>query len=171
MSKFKNIYRIESSRLPSWDYRNGGYYYITIVTKGHRNYFGEVKDGRVVLNEYGKIVESEWINCKILRKNVDLDEWIIMPNHFHGILIIEEDKIFEDEDIKSRLLKDSLGSIIGQFKSKCTKKIRSLGATEFQWQERFYDHIIRNEKSLDKIRNYIRLNPLKWELDQYYTKF
>ncbi|MEP0861422.1 MAG: transposase [Ignavibacterium sp.] len=170
MAKFKNKYRIESSRLQSWDYRNGGYYYITIVTKGHRNYFGEVKDGIITLNEYGKIVESEWMNCKTLRNYVELDEWIIMPNHLHGILIIDKDKVFNEEEIKSRLLKDSLGSIIGQYKSKCTKTIRSLGETEFQWQERFYDHIIRNEQSLNKIRNYIRLNPMKWELDQYYNK-
>ncbi len=169
MAKYKDQYRIETTRLKHWDYRNGAYYYITILAKDRINYFGVVKDGEVKLNAYGKIVADEWLKTKEIRKNVDLDEWIIMPNHLHGILIIDSDKFYADvNDNSFKLLPNSLGSIIGQFKSIVTKRIREIGNVEFSWHPRFYEHIIRSENALFNIRKYIQLNPLKWELDEYY---
>ncbi len=131
------------------------------------------------MNNIGKIVEEEWLKTKEMRKNVDLDYYAIMPNHFHGNIIIldvetsrwdvSKEKETGQRPVSTRLKPNSLGSIIGQFKSICTKRIHKLGITEFQWQSRFYDHIIRNEEDLRRIRDYIQNNPLKWESDEYYN--
>ncbi len=126
----------------------------------------------MILNEPGNIIEEEWLKTKNLRTNVDLDYYVIMPNHFHGIIILKDvetsrwDVSKENETghrpVSTQLQPNSLGSIIGQFKSICTKRIRKLGYDQFQWQSRFYDHIIRNESDLRIIRNYIQNNPTKW---------
>jgi REP element-mobilizing transposase RayT len=139
----------------------------------------------MIFNECGKIVEEEWLLTKSIRSNVDLDHYVVMPNHFHGILIIESvetsrrdvsknDKpAYSNNETAQRtvsttLKPNSLSSIIGQFKSVVTKRIRKIGHSNFGWQPRFYDHIIRNEYDLHRIRTYIQNNPLKWELDEYY---
>ena len=124
-------------------------------------------------------VDDEWNKTIEIRKNVELDYYVVMPNHFHGIIIIKDVETSRRDVSKEKLetghrpvsthLKpDSLGSVIGQFKSICTKRIRKLGIERFKWQTRFYDHIIRNENDLRRIRTYIQNNPLKWELDEYY---
>jgi len=168
LAKYKDKYRIESTRLPTWDYRNAGYYFITILTKNRKHYFGKVVDGKLIHSKIANIVIEEWLNTALLRSNVEIDEWVLMPNHFHGILIkYEQENLNTNEDNKSILKSNSLGSIIGQFKSISTKRIRKAGLVEFSWQPGFYEHIIRNEQALENIRKYIRLNPLKWDIDEY----
>jgi len=172
--------RRKSIRLKEYDYSFTGWYYVTICTKNFRNWFGEIKKGKIILNDLGKIVEEEWLKTMEIRTNVDLDYYVIMPNHFHGNIIIMDvetsrrDVLKENETgqrpVSTQLKPNSLGSIIGQFKSICTKRIHKLGFSEFQWQPRFYDHIIRNEEDLSRIREYIQNNPLKWELDEYFRK-
>jgi REP element-mobilizing transposase RayT len=98
-----------------------------------------------------------------------------MPNHIHGIIIIEYDDVGATRRValtknKPSLQSGTLGAIIGQFKSKVTKKIREAGKMQFKWQRNYYEHIIRNERDLYRIRKYIELNPLKWELDEYYRE-
>ena len=169
---------MESSRLREWDYSIPWWYYITISTKNFEICFGEIKNSNVILNELGKVVEEEWNKTKKIRENVDLDRYVIMPNHFHGITIIKDvetsrrgvsrEKETDQRPVSTNLKRDSLGSIIGQFKSICTKRIRKLGFENFQWQQRFYDHIIRDENDLRSIRTYIQNNPVKWEMDEYY---
>lgn len=90
MKFFKDIHRIESSRLKDWDYSTPGWYYITICTKNFKNWFGEVKNGKMALNKFGDIVDEEWNRTEETRKNVELDYYVIMPNHFHGIIIIKD---------------------------------------------------------------------------------
>jgi REP element-mobilizing transposase RayT len=85
---YKSNYRIETSRLKDWDYSTPWWYYVTTCTKNFRNWLGEVKNGKMILNEFGKIVEEEWLKTKEIRATVDLDFFVIMPNHFHGILIL-----------------------------------------------------------------------------------
>ena len=180
MKLYKNIFRVESSRLKNWDYSTPWWYYITICTQNMKCWFGKVENGKMVLNDLGKVVEDEWIKTKNVRQNVDLDYHVIMPNHFHGILIIKDvetsrrdvSKVIEtgQRPVSTQLKPNSLGSIIGQFKSVCTKRIHRIGFKQFQWQKGFYDHIIRNENDLRRIRTYIPNNPLKWELDEYYQK-
>jgi putative transposase len=177
---YKSKYRIESSRLKDWDYSTPWWYYVTISTKNFRNWFGEIRNGKVILNDIGKIVEEEWLKTKEIRANVDLDYYVIMPNHFHGNLIIldvetsrwdvSQIKGTDQRSVSTQLKPNSLGSIIGQFKSICTKRIHKMGFDQFGWQPRFYDHIIRNESDLRRIRNYIQSNPMNWELDEYFRK-
>lgn len=170
--EYKNKYRAESSRLKEWDYTTPWWYYVTICTKHFRNWFGDVKDGQMILNDLGKIVEEEWLKTKEIRTNVDLDYSVIMPNHFHGIPIIQGTEIASSvethRDASLRIVKNNLSDIIRGFKGSVTKRIHLIGFKKFQWQPRFYDHIIRNEEDLRRIRNYIQKNPLKWELDEYY---
>jgi REP element-mobilizing transposase RayT len=203
MSLFQNKYRSESTRLKNWDYSKPGAYFITICTAKMKNFFGEIEvDDKLYsvdeikkimkLNVYGKIVEKEWLQTEKIRNNVILDEFIVMPNHFHGIIMLTNDCVETTRRVVSpntvphpletnkhetthrvvstTLKSNSLGSIIGQFKSICTKRIHDAGLMDFFWQERFYDHIIRSEKSLNKIRDYIIHNPIKWKYDKYYKE-
>jgi len=187
MSLFKNKYRIESTRLQGWDYSREGLYFVTICTHDRKHFFGEIVAGEMQLSPIGEIVAEEWQKTPQIRPNVELDERIIMPNHLHGIVVITHALKMSDStnvetfqrnvstgpDVSAkrpapvaRLQPNSLGSIIGQFKSVCTKRIWAAGFRDFAWQTRFYDHIIRNEKSLNKIREYIATNTLRWEEDR-----
>lgn len=123
------------------------------------------------LSAMGEIAAEEWYKTAQIRPNVELDEWIVMPNHIHGIIIIKnqpvETETFHRNVSTPRLKSDSLGAIVGQFKSVCTKRIREAGFYSFGWQTRFHDHIIREQLSLENIRKYIVNNPSKWELDRH----
>ena len=183
MTLFKNKYRVESTRLPGWDYGNVGYYYVTICTKNRAHFFGDVVAEDLILSRIGEIVAEEWLQTEILRDNVRLDEWIIMPNHMHLILVITYriDAIVENKmsqksktpqrgvstrEASEKWAGDTLGSIIGQFKGACTKRIWDEGFNEFAWQPRFFDRIIRSEEALHKARHYIASNPQNWEKDR-----
>jgi putative transposase len=178
----------KSIRLSEYDYSFPNWYYITICTYERRNLFGKINNDKLILNKLGKVVEEEWIKTKEIRKYVDLDYFVIMPNHLHGIIIIEQSiedvgatrrvaQNKEDRAIqriaptKKTLISNSLGSIIGQFKSKVTKRLREIsGNSDLKiWQRNYYEHIIRNEIDLQNIRKYITLNPLKWEIDEYFN--
>ena len=165
MSNNIKKYRIESARLKNWDYSTAWWYYVTINTKNHIEWFGIVENKKMYLNDIGKIVENEWLKTEMIRKNIELDYYIVMPNHLHGIIIINESVETTRRAVSTTLQPNSLGSIIGQFKSICTKHIRRF-EPDFKWQSRFYDRIIRNDNELYKIRNYIEQNPLRWELDK-----
>ena len=178
---FKNKYRIKSTRLKYWDYSSNGAYYITICTKNRECYLGDIKNGEMKLSVIGEIVSDEWIRTKQIRKNVELDEWVIMPNHLHGIVIIDNDYVgcnVETHGHASLQTKPqtehtnmfgpqskNLSSIIRGFKGSTTKQIHLAGFHDFAWQPRFHEHIIRNKKELNRIHTYIKNNPLKWELD------
>jgi len=136
------------------------------------------------LSEIGKIAKKYWLEIPKHFKNTRLDEFIIMPNHIHGIIAIEykinKIKLINNVETRhgvslqknennfnqfSKMVKNSISSIINQFKSS-VKRYANKNQIPFHWQPRFYDHIIRNEKSLDEIRQYIKTNPLKWEDDE-----
>ena len=175
MNLYKNKFRVESSRLKEWDYSTPWWYYVTICTKNMECWFGEVSNAKMVLNDVGKIIEKEWLRTPHLRKMVEQDYYVIMPNHFHGITIINGpenfDKVVETHsDASLRKVKNNLSYIIRGFKGSCTKQIHLLGYSTFKWQPRFYDHIIRNDRDLSRIRTYIQNNPLKWGMDEYYRR-
>ena len=150
--------------------------------------YGEVRDGVMVLNEYGRIVEKEWVRTSDIRSNVKFDEYVIMPNHFHGILIINDNRkcnvgarrclaLDKVDAIHNRathriapttIKPNSIGSIIGQFKSLVTKQINILRKTQGRpvWHRNYYEHVIRNEKELYAVRKYIRDNALNWDKDE-----
>ena len=181
MTLFKNKYRIESTRLPGWDYGSDGYYYVTICTKDRAHFFGDVFAEDFILSEIGQIVAEEWLKTETLRSNVRLDEWIIMPNHIHMIVVIAY-KIESLSKTPQRGISTSgrgqtmaasekwagntLGSIIGQFKGACTKRIWAEEFSNFAWQSRFFDRIIRSEEALYKARHYIASNPVNWHKDR-----
>jgi len=180
MTKFKDTYRAESTRLQKWDYSNPWWYYVTINTKDHQEYFGKVENAKMILNKLGKIAEEEWLKTKDIRTNVELDYYVIMPNHIHGIIIINGTELEAHRvrlknktntngdacDASLHIVKNCLSDIIRGFKSVVTKRIREIGFEYFQWQPRFYDRIIRSEKELYNIRKYITENPRKWELEK-----
>lgn len=176
MTLFKNKYRVESARLRGYDYASPGLYFITICTKNRESLFGDVVNGEMDLSPIGDIVADEWQKTPRVRANVQLDAWVVMPNHLHGIIWITHTvpssnvetsrRDVSTTNAKSRLQPNSIGSIIGQIKSVCTKRIRAAGFAEFNWQERFYDEIIRNERALDAIRAYIIYNPANWGKDK-----
>ena len=172
MKKSHRYYRNESRRLQSWDYSTPGGYFVTICTHLKKPYFSKITNGKLRLSSIGKIVAEEWEKTGRLRKNVKLDEYILMPNHLHGIVILQEVVeaprwgVYKERSIKP----DALGSIIGQFKSACTRRIRSSDDMDFAWQSSYYDHIIRDENDLFRIRKYVRENPSKWALDKYYLE-
>ena len=175
MSLYRNKFRIESTRLNDWDYSTPRWYYVTICTKDMRCWFGKIENGKIILNESGEVVDEEWNKTKEIRKNVELDYYVIMPNHFHGIIIINgpenlNNSVETHSDASLHKVKNNLSDIIRGFKGSCIKRIHLLENSAFKWQSRFYDHIIRNEKDLQRIRTYIQNNPLKWELDEYYNR-
>ncbi len=173
-------YRTESDRLRDWDYATPGAYFVTICTKHNQPFFGEVVDDAVRLSVIGQIVEQEWKRTAALRLNVSIDEFIIMPNHLHGIIVIHETHPTPTQSVETprrgvsttnrRWKSGTLGAIINQFKSKCTKRIRAAGYPQFAWQRGYYDHIIRNPRDLDRIRRYIRSNPAQWSLDETHVE-
>lgn len=170
--KFRNQYRTESIRLKHWDYSNPGLYFVTICTKKMQPWFGTVFKRKMILNETGEIAHNEWMKTELLRDNVQLDEFVIMPNHIHGIIEIlnVETRLAvslpEHRNKFGPLKKGSLSTIIGSFKSSVTKRIYEKHP-QFAWQSRFYEHIIRNEHSLEYIQHYIKQNPENWDHDHH----
>jgi putative transposase len=177
MSKFNRKYRSETTRLPNWDYASAGWYFVTLCTQDNKPFFGKIIESKTHMSPMGNIVAEEWIRTETIRQNDRLDEWIIMPNHLHGIIILEV-KIPQQEGSKTpqrgvstgdyAWKANTLGSIINQIKGACTRRIRQAGYPEFSWQPRFYDHIIRSQASVQRIRRYISQNPAKWQQDQYH---
>ncbi|MCA9408484.1 MAG: transposase [Candidatus Omnitrophica bacterium] len=168
------IQRRKSIRLKNYDYRQEGAYYITVCTFEKIEIFGHIMDGKMVLNDIGKIVYDEWKNTEKLRPNVLLDAFIVMPNHIHGIIIMNwsmsDDTIKNDVPNKFRSPSQTIGSIVRGFKSVSTKRINIYrnSPSRYVWQRNFHDHIIRNEKDFNRIREYINNNPKQWDYDQYH---
>ena len=165
--KFRNKYLILSSRLQNWDYSDNGYYFITICTKERKHYFGEIINHEMKLSNIGKITKQYWLEIPRHFSFVELDEFMVMPNHIHGIVIINNvhngrcrDVINHvstgdiNKNIYSKITpmnKHSLGKIIRWFKGRTTFEIRKIKIIFF-WQSRFYDHIIRSDKEFFRIR-------------------
>jgi len=164
---------VKSTRLPDWDYTAASWYFVTICTRGRLPTLGQVVGDTIRLSPAGQVASQEWLRAPAVRPNVSLDEFVVMPNHLHGIIVIDElpaamrlGAPHRGASTRARLYPNSLGSIIGQFKSNATRRIWVAGFRDFSWQPRFYDHIIRSEASLDAIRKYIRENPVKWAFDK-----
>ena len=165
----KAIRQRKPNRLKNFDYSLSGYYYVTICTKNRQHYFGEILDNEMILNDYGKIVHKCCLEIPKHYQNVLLDEFVVMPNHIHGIIVIFHHVVgTEYYSVPTRNGRYGLLSkIIKSFKHVCSKTIRSkCNIHSFQWQRSFYDHIVRNEESLNKIRQYIRENPINWNNDR-----
>jgi len=160
---FRKRYRIPSTRYPDWDYRWAGAYSVTICTRGRMRCLGDVVEGEVSLSPIGAIVADEWLKIPVRQARVALDEWIVMPDHMHGILIFQGIPPANPPKDSKRLLSQSLGAAIGGFKSEATKRIWwNLKRRDFDWQTRFHDVILRTQDELERMRAYIRGNPARW---------
>jgi REP element-mobilizing transposase RayT len=165
---FRDRFRISSDRKPDHDYSSAGAYFVTQNTESGIRWFGSIKRGKVQLSAMGQIVAEEWERIAELRENIIIDEWVLMPDHLHGIIIIKDNeydtKTFKNETTQRLvstiekyrinelrlfnspgLKPNTLGSIMGQFKSMCTKRIRKNSFKYFKWQRGYYDHIITSE--------------------------
>ena len=156
------------NRLKNYDYTNNGYYFVTICTKYHVSYFGKIIDGRMILNPNGDIMNHCWLDLLNHYPNCQLDEYIIMPNHFHGIIIIDNDNVGNGLKPFPTKEQHGLSEFIRAFKTFSSRRINErYPIKRFQWQKSFHDHIIRNNKSLHQIRRYIIENPIEWDRDEY----
>jgi len=172
-----DIHRRKSIRLREYDYSRAGGYFVTICTDERECLFGEVINEKMSQLPIGRIAESCWQEIPRHFEHIDLDYFVVMPNHLHGILIIDDDRRgtacrapTDDQTTTERFGKPQKGSIptvIRSFKSAATKQINELRNTPGipVWQRGFYDRVIRNDNELNKIREYILYNPLKWQLD------
>lgn len=177
-----------SIRLKGYDYSQVGAYFITICAHNRQKLFGEIENGEMRLNEFGEIVQEEWLKTPAMRHNIETDEFIIMPNHFHGILIINPDN---GATVGARCIvplqrnsthvplverfgkptSNSIPSIIRGIKSAITKRVNVIRNTPGfpVFQRNYYEHVIRNDGDLNRIREYIINNPANWETDDGYT--
>ncbi len=193
MSLFRSKYRIESARLPQWDYSSPGWYFVTMCTHNRECMFGNIVEGKMRLNRYGIMVEQEWHKSFEIRHEMNRDEFVVMPNHFHGIIQISDSRnlgethtrndSFQTVETHGRAslpniaksqigvafrTQKSISSFMAGFKSAVTKRInesRKMPGVPI-WQPRFHDHIIRNDRELFAIRRYIRNNPANWADDR-----
>jgi putative transposase len=159
-----------SIRLRGYDYALAGAYFVTIVTRERQCLFGDIVDDQTRLNLWGKIAQDEWQKSAQIRKEIELDIFIVMPNHIHGIIVITDatGRATGRSPLQSGPTKRSLGAFVDGFKSAITKRIgelRGLPRTAV-WQRNYYEHVIRNEESLHRIRQYIGDNPARWEFDR-----
>jgi REP element-mobilizing transposase RayT len=197
MAKFKNKYRIESSRLQKWDYGSNGIYFITICKKNRELFFGNIKNNNIELSNIGQLANQFWTEIPKHFKNIELGEFIIMPNHIHGIIINHPIQTrqchISTEDNKNNITTKpthGLGSkennknkTIGQkrFQNQGKNTISSIIGSfksvttkharkinpKFAWQPLFWDSIIRDEKGLKNVTYYIKNNPKKWAKDEH----
>ncbi len=155
------------NRLKDYDYSQAGAYYVTICTKNKIHYFGNIMNEQMNLNEYGKIAQDSWKQIPAHYPNIGVDEFVIMPNHIHGIIFLFEDSVTEQCSVTTKSRFGLLSKIIKSYKESVTKLIRNeFNDTDFSWQRSFYDHVIRDEEGLNKIREYIYYNPLKWHFEK-----
>jgi len=169
------IHRRRSIRMKDYDYSQAGAYFVTICTWNKKCIFGEVENAEIRMNECGQVVRNEWLHTENIRSNVELDAFIVMPNHVHGILIIVDDGrgVLQYASTKKHGFSSpsqTLGSIIRGLKSSVTKIINQIRNSHGVpvWQRNYYEHVVRNEPELNKIREYIINNPLNWKTDENY---
>jgi len=186
-----NNHHRRSIRLKGFDYASPGAYFITLITYRHACLFGEIRDGEMELSTLGLIVKEEWMRSIEIRKEIRLeeDEFVIMPNHIHGIVWLVErnnvaDGICPDIEGVKNVLPDfkgarrapqqsafhrsprSLGSFIAGYKASVTSRARKELNIEGIWQRNYYEHILRNEKEHERIYAYIESNPVHWAKDE-----
>ena len=182
------------NRLNVWNYNSSGYYYVTINTKRSIHFFGHIQNGKIKLSEIGRIAHQCWIKLSDHFNYISLDKFIIMPNHFHGIIKILPFHGYEPPTHgfntpsersnsptqclnvygtgmpvpydKNKPQYKKLPIIIGSYKSAASKLAHKKGYENFGWHKSYYDHIVRNEDDLNRIRKYIFNNPANWDGDR-----
>ena len=188
MAKFQNKYRNESARAPWWNYANDGAYFVTICTAGREWLFGEIANNEMNLSPIGEIVYQEWNVSFDMRAELFCDTFVIMPNHIHAILRIDNNIVGTHDIVGTNgsaslpspkppnntgvayRTPKSISSFMAGFKSAATKRINEYRISPKMpvWQTRFHDHIIRNDAEYQRIYNYIETNIQNWEKDTFF---
>ena len=189
MEKFKNKYRIPSARLSTWDYGSQALYFVTICTKDRIKYFGDIvvvetqniasppqninsqetqNIASLRATRIGEIANENWQKIPEHFPFVELDEFIVMPNHVHGILFFNKPDFKEWTPNTFGPQSQNLSAVIRGYKASVTT-YATTNQIEFAWQPRFHDHIIRSEEELNNIRQYILNNPWNWKNDEHYV--
>ncbi len=166
-----DIHHRRSIRLRHYDYSQAGAYFLTICTHNRECLFGEISGDRMVLNELGRVIESVWMELTTRYPNIELDAFGVMPNHIHGIIVIvDSPNVGAIHELPLRLHRRRMliPKIVGYLKMNTAKQINQINDTPGVpvWQRNYYEHIIRDEDELNRIRKYIIENPLQWQLDQ-----
>jgi REP element-mobilizing transposase RayT len=163
-----------SLRLRDFDYRFGSYF-VTLCTHERRCLFGEISDGEAIVNTFGAIIAEEWCRSREVRAQLSFVAFVVMPNHFHGIVLMQDAgkaAPVNDQGKRSvhlRRHKNTLGSFMAGFKAITTRRINALRDSAAPvWQRGYYEHSIRDERDLERIRDYIEANPARWEEDGYH---
>jgi len=169
-----------SIRIKGYNYSQKGIYFITLCCQDKEHFFGEILNDKMILNEFGKIIKEEWEKSPIIRTNISLGEFIIMPDHFHAILQIDYQITHKENYIPNQFKSPSqtIGAIIRGFKGATTTRIKKLnsistGESQFAptqakkiWQRNYFEKIIRDQKAYDNITQYIIDNPKKWKKEK-----
>jgi REP element-mobilizing transposase RayT len=189
-----DIHHRHSIRLKEYDYSQAGLYFITICVKNNACLFGKITDGKICLSAIGAIADVLWHEIKNHAKNVELHEFVVMPNHIHGIIEITTDDGVgatvgaghalplppqpQTADVRathalpqSRFQnqgKNTISSIVGSYKSAVSKHAHRLGFAEFAWQRNYWENIIRSSNDYTRIAQYIINNPINWNEDKFY---
>lgn len=186
---FKGKYRISSARLRRYDYGREGAYLVTICTKEMKQIFGKVVERKMCLSKMGKIADHFWSSIPQQFSFAKLGEWVVMPNHMHGVLVIDKrnrsthgDAINRVSTIKqfapirksggvtkddNPMLHQNLATVVRWYKGRTTFEIHKFNSNTI-WQPRFHEHIIRNGSELNRISDYIMTNPANWKQDRYF---
>ncbi len=180
-----NVHRRRSTRLEGYDYSQAGAYFVTVVTQDRQCLFGEVRDYEMLWNEAGEMVRDVWKGLPNRFPNMKIDDFVVMPNHIHGIVeindvgaplvgaLLSRPEMLPEGNGATTRVAPTLGAIVGAFKSlttvRYTRGVRTNGWPAFLerlWQRNYYEHIVRNNDSHDRIRDYIFGNPANWTRDQ-----
>ncbi|MFH1175136.1 MAG: transposase [bacterium] len=168
----ENVLKRKSIRLNNYDYSQPGYYFITICVEKRISILGKIENKTIQLTNFGEIVKRYWQEIPLNFPNIALDKFVIMPNHIHGILIIDspvgaihELPLLINDRKQRRLM--TIPKVIGKFKMQSAKSINILRKTPNNpfWQRNYFEQIIKGNNSLEKIRYYIDSNPENWETD------
>lgn len=173
----RETYHRRSIRLRDYDYSQEGAYYVTICTHARSCVLGAVIGENVRLNRFGQMIRDEWLRTLQIRPEVELDDFVVMPNHLHGIILLSStvgayrNTPLRDDPPNNRSFVSpsrTLGAIIRGFKSTTTVQINRLrnSAGSPLWQRNYYEHVVRDFNDLNRIREYIQNNPLQWSSDE-----
>ena len=165
-------HRRRSLRLPRFDYTQQGAYFVTVCTRSRACVFGEIVNGEMQLNDSGRVAQRVWEEIPTHFLQVEIDAWVVMPNHVHGVLVITGPHVGATHASPLQRAgagppKRSIGAIVGSYKSAVSKRINAMRGTPGAavWQRNYYEHVIRNEAALNRIRQYIVDNPARWAED------
>jgi len=164
------IFHRKSLRLREYDYSQPGYYFITICTQDRECLFGKINNNEMLLNNAGKMILMWWKKLKEKFNFIDLDVCVVMPNHFHGIIVIQDLHVGAHMGAPLQKMIQWFKTITTNEYIRCVKQNAWKKFNNKLWQRNYYEHIIRTEKSLEEIREYIIYNPHNWEKDALFIK-